>query len=74
MVKVKPRRDPLGAVTRPADVWLSTQENPVRPPAPLFANAPFEVVGRPTPDGKGAELWTVTPKGTIAAQATATLQ
>ena len=23
--------------------------------------------------GKGAELWTVTPKGTIAAQATATL-
>jgi hypothetical protein len=24
-------------------------------------------------DGKGAELWTVTPKGTIAAQATATL-
>ena len=25
-----------------------------------------------TADGKGAELWTVTPKGTIAAQATAT--
>ena len=32
---------------------------------------------RPTNDGQGrvtgAELWTVTPKGTIAAQATATL-
>jgi 3-methylfumaryl-CoA hydratase len=39
----------------------------------LFDNAPFDVVGRPTNDGKGAELWTVTPKGTIAAQATATL-
>jgi 3-methylfumaryl-CoA hydratase len=46
----------------------------VRARAPLFDNAPFDVVGRPTADGKGAELWTVTPKGTIAAQATATLQ
>ena len=33
----------------------------------------YEVRRRPTADGKGAELWTVTPKGTIAAQATATL-
>ena len=41
--------------------------------APLFDAAPFDVIGRPTADGKGAELWTVTPKGTIAAQATATL-
>ena len=41
--------------------------------APLFDVAPFDVIGRPTADGKGAELWTVTPKGTIAAQATATL-
>ena len=46
----------------------------VRARAPLFDNAPFDVIGRPTADGKGAELWTVTPKGTIAAQATATLQ
>ena len=45
----------------------------VRARAPLFDTAPFEVIGRPTPDGKGAELWTVTPQGTIAAQATATL-
>jgi 3-methylfumaryl-CoA hydratase len=45
----------------------------VRARAPLFDNAPFEVVGRPTADGKGAELWTVTPRGTIAAQAAATL-
>ncbi|MBS0220559.1 MAG: MaoC family dehydratase N-terminal domain-containing protein [Proteobacteria bacterium] len=45
----------------------------VRARAPLFDTAPFDVIGRPTPDGKGAELWTVTPQGTIAAQATATL-
>jgi len=45
----------------------------VRARAPLFDNAPFDVIGRPTADGKGAELWTVTPKGTIAAQATATV-
>jgi 3-methylfumaryl-CoA hydratase len=45
----------------------------VRARAPLFDTAPFNVVGRPTPNGNGAELWTVTPKGTIAAQATATL-
>lgn len=45
----------------------------VRARAPLFDTSPFDVIGRPTADGKGAELWTVTPKGTIAAQATATL-
>ena len=44
----------------------------VRARAPLFDTAPFDVVGRPAADGKGAELWTVTPQGTIAAQATAT--
>jgi 3-methylfumaryl-CoA hydratase len=44
----------------------------VRARAPLFDTSPFDVIGRPTADGKGAELWTVTPKGTIAAQATAT--
>ncbi len=45
----------------------------VRARAPLFDTAPFDVIGRPTADGKGAELWTVTPTGTVAAQATATL-
>ena len=45
----------------------------VRARAPLFDTSPFDVIGRPTADGTGAELWTVTPKGTIAAQATATL-
>jgi 3-methylfumaryl-CoA hydratase len=44
----------------------------IRARAPLFDTSPFDVIGRPTADGKGAELWTVTPKGTIAAQATAT--
>jgi 3-methylfumaryl-CoA hydratase len=45
----------------------------LRARAPLFDTAPFDVIGRPTADGTGAELWTVTPNGTIAAQATATL-
>ena len=34
--------------------------------APLFDHAPFELRGRPTPDGHGAELWAVTPNGTVA--------
>ena len=37
--------------------------------APLFDTAPFELRGRPTGDGKGAELWAVTPAGTIAMSA-----
>jgi 3-methylfumaryl-CoA hydratase len=37
--------------------------------APLFDTAPFELRGRPTGDGKGAELWAVTPEGTIAMSA-----
>ena len=36
-------------------------------------NVRFTAVVPVPNDGKGAELWTVTPKGTIAAQATATL-
>jgi len=41
--------------------------------APLFDTAPFELVGRPTGDGRGAELWAVTPEGTIAMSAEITL-
>jgi 3-methylfumaryl-CoA hydratase len=37
--------------------------------APLFDTAPFELRGRPTGDGKGAELWAVTPEGTMAMSA-----
>jgi 3-methylfumaryl-CoA hydratase len=37
--------------------------------APLFATAPFALRGRPTADGRGAELWAVTPEGTIAMSA-----
>jgi 3-methylfumaryl-CoA hydratase len=37
--------------------------------APLFETAPFELRGRPTADGRGAELWAVTPEGTIAMSA-----
>jgi 3-methylfumaryl-CoA hydratase len=45
----------------------------MRARAPLFEDDPFELVGRPTADGKGAEVWALTPAGTIAMQATATL-
>ena len=44
----------------------------MRARAPLFDTDPFEVVGRPTADGDGCELWAVTPEGTIAMAATAT--
>jgi len=37
--------------------------------APLFDVAPFELRGRPTADGRGAELWAVTPEGTVAMSA-----
>ena len=39
--------------------------------APLFDNAPFELRGRPTADGRGCELWAVTPEGTVAMAAQA---
>ena len=41
--------------------------------APLFDSAPFELRGRPTADGRGAELWAVTPEGTVAMSARAEL-
>jgi len=44
----------------------------LRARAPLFDTAPFSVVGRPVGDA-AAELWAMTPEGTIAIQATATL-
>ena len=37
--------------------------------APLFDTGPFELRGRPTSDGRGAELWAVTPDGTVAMSA-----
>jgi len=44
----------------------------MRARAPLFDDAPFELVGRPTEGGNACEVWAVTPGGTIAMQATAT--
>jgi 3-methylfumaryl-CoA hydratase len=44
----------------------------MRARAPLFDVAPFSVVGRRV--GGTAELWAVTPEGTIAMQAVATLR
>ena len=40
----------------------------MRAKAPLFDNAPVGLAGRPTADGRGAELWTVTPDGGIATE------
>lgn len=37
--------------------------------APLFCPAPFELRGRPAADSRGAELWAVTPEGTVAMSA-----
>jgi 3-methylfumaryl-CoA hydratase len=42
--------------------------------APLFVGAPFELRGRPTPGGRGCELWAVTPEGTVAMSAQAELE
>jgi 3-methylfumaryl-CoA hydratase len=46
----------------------------MRARAPLFDTAPFELVGRPTEGGAACEVWAVTPGGTIAMQASATLE
>jgi 3-methylfumaryl-CoA hydratase len=45
----------------------------MRARAPLFDTAPYELVGRPTGGGAACEAWAVTPAGTIAMQASATL-
>ena len=45
----------------------------MRARAPLFDTAPFDLVGRPTEGGAACEVWAVTPAGTIAMQASATL-
>jgi 3-methylfumaryl-CoA hydratase len=44
----------------------------MRARAPLFDDAPFSLVGRPTDGGRACEAWAVTPGGTVAMQATAT--
>jgi len=44
----------------------------LRARAPLFDDAPFALVGRPGADGRGCEVWALTPAGTIATEATAT--
>ena len=38
-------------------------------PITRFDTAAFELRGRPTADGRGAELWAVTPDGTVAMSA-----
>ena len=43
----------------------------MRARAPLFDTAPFNVVGRLIDGGAVAELWALTPAGTIAMQARA---
>jgi 3-methylfumaryl-CoA hydratase len=45
----------------------------MRARAPLFDTAPFTLAGRPAEGGAACEAWAVTPAGTIAMQASATL-
>jgi 3-methylfumaryl-CoA hydratase len=66
-----------GPLTTTLLIDFARDSNPGRPirsyatqaRAPLFDVAPFELRGRPTADGRGAELWAVTPEGTIAMSA-----
>jgi 3-methylfumaryl-CoA hydratase len=66
-----------GPLTTTLLIDFARDSNPGRPirsyatqaRAPLFDVAPFELRGRPTADGCGAELWAVTPEGTIAMSA-----
>ncbi|MSO76070.1 MAG: acyl-CoA dehydrogenase [Alphaproteobacteria bacterium] len=39
--------------------------------APLFDTAPFRVAGKPAGNGEAAELWSITPEGTVGTVATA---
>jgi 3-methylfumaryl-CoA hydratase len=45
----------------------------MRARAPLFDTATFDLVGQPIDGGRACEAWAVTPAGTIAMQASATL-
>ena len=64
-----------GPLTTTLLVDFARDQNPGRPivayatqaRAPLFDAAPFELRGRPT--ARGAELWAVTPEGTVATSA-----
>jgi 3-methylfumaryl-CoA hydratase len=66
-----------GPLTTTLLIDFARDSNPGRPirsyatqaRAPLFDVTPFELRGRPTADGRGAELWAVTPEGTIAMSA-----
>jgi 3-methylfumaryl-CoA hydratase len=66
-----------GPLTTTLLIDFARDSNPGRPiraystqaRAPLFDVAPFELRGRPAADGRGAELWAVTPEGTIAMSA-----
>ena len=66
-----------GPLTTTLLIDFARDSNPERPirsyatqaRAPLFDVAPFELRGRPTADGRGADLWAVTPEGTIAMSA-----
>ena len=70
-----------GPFTQTALINFVRDQNPgrsirtfnMRAKAPLFDTAPFNLVGRPTESGTACEVWAVTPAGTIAMQASATL-
>ena len=45
-----------------------------RAKSPLFDTAPFHVNGLPAPGGRDVRLWAEGPGGTLAMEATATLE
>jgi hypothetical protein len=44
----------------------------MRAKAPVLADRPLKLLGQPTADGTGCELWAVLPDNTVAMSANAT--
>jgi 3-methylfumaryl-CoA hydratase len=44
----------------------------MRAKAPLYADEPFRIAGRPRQGGKACDLWAITPQNTVAMEAVAT--
>ena len=69
-----------GPLTAICLLGLARERNPgravsafeMRAKAPLFAGKPFRIGGSPCEDGKGCDLWAITPDDTIAMEAMAT--
>ena len=43
----------------------------MRAKAPLYANEPFRIAGRPREEAKSCDPWAITPQNTVAMEAVA---